>query len=129
MLLGSALGVASLAVLPRFSTPSKKQDPLKCFTPDLSETEKKLVVSNWPAYIDEDADGAPSTMTQFIKSSGIDVTYVADVNDNQEFFAKVAEPVGLMPANEARHVHADGLDGRPHDQHGLDSAAQQGEHP
>ena len=58
VLLGSALGVASLAVLPLFSTPGKQQDPLKCITPDLSETEKKLVVSNWPAYIDEDADEA-----------------------------------------------------------------------
>ena len=67
---------------------------MKCITPDLSETEKKLVISNWPAYIDEDADGAPSTLTQFMTATGIDVTYVADVNDNQEFFAKVSNQLG-----------------------------------
>ena len=74
VLVGSALGVASLATLPLFSTPGKQQDPMKCITPDLSETEKKLVISNWPAYIDEDADGAPSTLTQFMTATGIDVT-------------------------------------------------------
>ena len=94
VLLGSALGVASLAVLPLFSTPGKQQDPKSCITPDLSETEKKLVVSNWPAYIDEDADGVPSTMTEFMNETGIDVNYVADVNDNVEFFSKVQNQLG-----------------------------------
>ena len=63
-------------------------------TPDLSETEKKLVVSNWPAYIDEDDTDYESTMTLFMNETGIDVTYVADVNDNVEFFSKVQNQLG-----------------------------------
>ncbi len=94
VLVGSALGVASLAALPLFSTSGKQQDPLKCITPDLSESEKKLIVSNWPAYIDEDDDGYESTLTLFMNQTGIDVTYVADVNDNKEFYAKVANQLG-----------------------------------
>jgi spermidine/putrescine transport system substrate-binding protein len=94
VLLGGALGVASLATLPLFSTPGKQQNPLKCMAPDMSDTDKKLIISNWPAYIDEDDDGYESTMTQFMNKYGIDVTYVPDVNDNIEFFSKVVNQLG-----------------------------------
>ena len=57
VLVGGAVGVASLAALPLFSTPGKQQDPAKCMAPDMSDTDKKLVVSNWPEYIDTDDDG------------------------------------------------------------------------
>jgi spermidine/putrescine transport system substrate-binding protein len=86
--------VASLAVLPLFSTPDRKQDPTSCFAKDVSATDKKLIVSNWPEYIDEDADGYKSTMTVFGERYGIDVSYTADVNDNVEFFAKVVNQLG-----------------------------------
>jgi len=62
--------------------------------PDMSDTDKKLVVSNWPEYIDTDDDGYESTSTLFAKQYGIDLTYVADVNDNVEFFAKVVNQLG-----------------------------------
>jgi spermidine/putrescine transport system substrate-binding protein len=92
----TAFGVASLAVLPRFSTPDLKQDPTSCRATDRSATDKKLVVSNWPAYIDEDdpKNNVTSTLTDFQKRYGIDVNYVADVNDNNEFFAKVKNQLG-----------------------------------
>ena len=94
VLVGGAVGVASLATLPLFSTPGKQQDPAKCAAPDMSETDMKLVVSNWPEYIDVDEEGAPSTSTLFAEHYGIDLTYVADVNDNSEFFAKVVNQLG-----------------------------------
>ncbi|MFI2706406.1 spermidine/putrescine ABC transporter substrate-binding protein [Nocardioides sp. CER28] len=92
----TAFGVASLAVLPRFSTPDLKQDPTSCRATDRSATDKRLVVSNWPAYIDEDdpKNNVTSTLTDFQKRYGIDVNYVADVNDNNEFFAKVKNQLG-----------------------------------
>src|SRR5690606_12550182 len=51
---GIALGAASLGVLPLFGTPDRKQDPARCRTGDLSASDRRLVISNWPGYIDED---------------------------------------------------------------------------
>jgi len=93
-LLGGAVGIAGLAALPLFSTPGRQQNPLSCIAPDLSDTQKKLIISNWPAYIDEDDGAYVSTLTQFQKDKGLDVTYVADVNDNVEFFSKVVNQLG-----------------------------------
>ena len=88
-------GIGSAAVLPLFSSPSQVQDPLKCTTADLSAQVKKLIVSNWPAYIDVDPEkGQTTTMEDFEKRTGIDVTYTDDISDNAEFFAKVRNQLG-----------------------------------
>ncbi|MDN4478063.1 spermidine/putrescine ABC transporter substrate-binding protein [Demequina sp. SYSU T00039] len=65
-----------------------------CITTDLSDTEAKLNVSNWPEYIDEDDGDYLSTLTEFQQTSGIEVAYTPDVNDNVEFFAKVRNQLG-----------------------------------
>ena len=93
-------GIASLAVLPAFSTSDLKQDPTSCKAKDVSDINKKLIVSNWPEYIDEDADGYKSTMTLFTERTGIDVSYTADVNDNDEFFAKVKNQLGACQSTK-----------------------------
>jgi len=54
----------------------------------------RLVVSNWPAYIDtRPAHGSVvrPTVREFEADSGLRVSYNADVNDNQEFFDKVRD--------------------------------------
>lgn len=56
---------------------------------DKSDTDKTLVWSNWPLYIDEDDAGARTSLLAFEKQTGITVTYNDDVNDNNEFYAKV----------------------------------------
>lgn len=57
---------------------------------DLSDTEKTVNWANWPLYIDvDDKSGEYPTLTAFTKQSGITVNYTEDVNDNNEFFAKV----------------------------------------
>lgn len=56
---------------------------------DRSDTDKTVNWSNWPLYMDEDDAGNYPTLAAFEKQSGIDVTYTADVNDNNEFYAKV----------------------------------------
>ncbi|MFT4008538.1 MAG: spermidine/putrescine ABC transporter substrate-binding protein [Nocardioidaceae bacterium] len=110
---GIGLGAASLAVLPLFGTPDRKQDPSACTTKDLSESEKELVISNWPQYIDVDDDGYTSTLTQFEKQYGIDVTYTADVNDNNEFFAKVVNQLGsCQPSNRDMFMLTDWMAAR-----------------
>jgi spermidine/putrescine transport system substrate-binding protein len=46
-----------------------------------------LRISNWPLYIDE------KTVPEFSAATGISVEYNEDINDNNEFFAKIDEPL------------------------------------
>jgi spermidine/putrescine transport system substrate-binding protein len=71
--------------------PGTRQDPAACRATDRSTSDKKLVVSNWPLYIDvaEDDETKRPTLDAFSQQTGIDVTYTEDVNDNNEFFGKV----------------------------------------
>jgi spermidine/putrescine transport system substrate-binding protein len=57
---------------------------------DLSDTDKTLLWSTWPLYIDvDDETGERPTLKAFEEQNGITVTYTEDVNDNNEFYAKV----------------------------------------
>lgn len=57
---------------------------------DLSDTEKVANWSNWPLYIDIDEEtGKRPSLEAFQASTGVAVTYTEDVNDNNEFYAKV----------------------------------------
>ncbi len=100
LLIGGAVGLAGVGALTFFNTKGSGKAASGCISTDISATEKKLTISNWPQYLDEDKSGYVSTLTQFIKDTGIDVSYTADVNDNSEFFAKVVnqlkgcEPTG-----------------------------------
>ena len=87
---GAAFVGASLAALklPFFSVSGAQQDPATCFADDVSATDKKLIVSNWPAYIDP-IHKPGSTVSVFEQQTGISVQYTDDVNDNAEFYAKV----------------------------------------
>ncbi|MET0766190.1 MAG: spermidine/putrescine ABC transporter substrate-binding protein [Aeromicrobium sp.] len=95
----AALGVSAFA-LTRFDTPDREQDPTECTAKDVSETDKRLVFSNWPEYIDEDDGDYISTLTQFEKDTGIQVQYTADINDNNEFFAKVSNQLGSCSSSK-----------------------------
>jgi spermidine/putrescine transport system substrate-binding protein len=90
----AAFGLGSAAVLPLFGSPSQVQDPAKCKAPDLSASKKKLVVSNWPAYLDPAEKGKKNTLEDFEAATGITVSYTDDVSDNAEFFAKVRNQLG-----------------------------------
>lgn len=98
---GVAFAGVSLAALklPFFSTEGAQQDPAECFAKDVSETERKLTISNWPQYIDPRKKDT-STFQVFQDRTGISVTYNDDVNDNAEFYAKVrnqlsdCQPIG-----------------------------------
>ena len=49
---------------------------------------KRLVISNWPLYIDK------KEIPRFEKAQGgIEVKYIEDINDNTEFFGKVRQPL------------------------------------
>jgi spermidine/putrescine transport system substrate-binding protein len=92
---GVAFAGVSIAALklPFFSVDGFEQDPAECRAEDLSSTQKKLIVSNWPQYIDPRKDKG-STISVFEERTGIKVTYNDDVNDNSEFYAKVKNQLG-----------------------------------
>ncbi len=87
---GVAFAGVSIAALklPFFSTEGAQQDPATCVAEDLSATERELIISNWPQYIDP-RKKKTSTMSVFQERTGITVDYTDDINDNSEFYAKV----------------------------------------
>jgi spermidine/putrescine transport system substrate-binding protein len=87
---GAAFAGISIAALklPFFSTDGAQQDPAECRATDLSDSQRRLIISNWPQYIDED-EGDGTTLLTFEERTGISVNYNDDVNDNAEFYAKV----------------------------------------
>ncbi|WP_460839445.1 polyamine ABC transporter substrate-binding protein [Nocardioides marmoraquaticus] len=89
----SAFALGSAALLPLFGTDGASQDPASCRAPDVSARDRRLVVSNWPAYIDPPRQRG-STLRAFEADTGISVDYTDDVNDNAEFFAKVRNQLG-----------------------------------
>ncbi len=90
-LLATGGGLGALAGLAGCGTQGIQETEASCTSKDRSGTEKRLLFSNWPLYIDVD-EKDPSkrpTLDAFIAASGIQVTYTEDVNDNNEFFGKV----------------------------------------
>ncbi|MCW6004844.1 spermidine/putrescine ABC transporter substrate-binding protein [Micromonospora sp. CPCC 205371] len=90
-LMKGALVVAAGSSLAACGTEGTKQTEASCVSDDLSSTEKKLAFSNWPQYmdVDENDESKRPTLEAFQSSTGIQVTYTEDVNDNDEFFGKV----------------------------------------
>ena len=89
----SALAVTAGGLLVSCGTEGTTQSADTCQSTDRSESEKELVFSNWPLYIDEKGKIYP-TLEDFQAESGISVTYNTDVNDNNQFFAKVRNQLG-----------------------------------
>ncbi len=86
-----ALGLPSL--LAACGTDAQTQSAESCTSTDKSSSEPVLNFANWPEYIDVEGKTMPS-LAAFEKSSGIKVTYNAEVNDNNEFFGKVKDQLG-----------------------------------
>jgi spermidine/putrescine transport system substrate-binding protein len=102
-----ALAAAGGGLLSACGVEGAQQTAQSCPEKDLSAKQKTLHFSNWPLYIDEakvnrngDQVTIFPTLRQFEKQTGIDVSYVTDVNDNAEFFGVVrnqlaeCEPTG-----------------------------------
>ena len=89
----SAMALGGGGLLAACGTEGTQQTEESCRNTDVSDTEKELVFSNWPLYIDEDGKRLP-TLEDFEKQTGIDVDYNTDVNDNNQFFAKVRNQLG-----------------------------------
>ncbi len=86
-------GVAGLAACGSAGTNSAPGATTKAMVKaakDLSDTDKLVNWSNWPAYLDiDEKTKSHPTLTAFEKKTGIKVNYTEDYNDNDEFYAKV----------------------------------------
>lgn len=63
-----------------------------------SSSSKSIHISNWPTYI---GDGQK---TDFEKETGIKLTYTEDINDNDEYFAKISPLL-----NKDKSINRDGF--------------------
>lgn len=109
---GAVFAVGSLASLNLFNVPDAKQNPMDCMAKDLSNEQKQLIVSNWPAYIDP-IKKSTSTLQVFEQRTGISVSYTDDISDNSEFFAKVRNQLGAcQPIGRDIMILTDWMAGR-----------------
>ena len=85
---GGAAAAAALALGPSFLA-ACGSDATKSAGPAVTEgpASGSLRISNWPLYM---ADGF---VADFQKASGLTVDYKEDFNDNEQWFAKVKEPL------------------------------------
>ena len=88
------VGLSAAALkLPFFGVDGAQVEAASCIGKDISASDKRLVISNWPAYIDPRRKNS-STTSVFEDTTGITVDYTPDVNDNSEFYAKVKNQLG-----------------------------------
>ncbi|HEY6593438.1 MAG TPA: spermidine/putrescine ABC transporter substrate-binding protein, partial [Asanoa sp.] len=83
-------------------TKGTTQTEATCTSDDVSATEKKLVWSNWPLYIDVDEKDEKKhpTLNTFVTQTGIQVTYNEDINDNNEFFGKIRNQLAACQSTD-----------------------------
>jgi spermidine/putrescine transport system substrate-binding protein len=60
----------------------------------LQELKDEITVSNWPFYIDQNADATRfPTLEEFEKETGVKANYLEDINSNEEFFGEIQAPL------------------------------------
>ncbi|GAS87871.1 polyamine ABC transporter substrate-binding protein [Mycolicibacterium brisbanense] len=89
---GGAAAAAALVLGPSFlaacGSSNKASSPSSSAPPDDgTPASGNLRISNWPLYM------APGFVDAFQKASGLTVDYREDFNDNEQWFAKVKEPL------------------------------------
>jgi spermidine/putrescine transport system substrate-binding protein len=62
---------------------------------DQSDSDPTVKWANWPGYMDEDDEGNYPTLLAFSEQTGIAVDYLVEINDNNEYYAKVRDQLAL----------------------------------
>lgn len=89
----AACGIGSNSSTPTSSGTTGAPSPAP-ESEDFSDSEKLINFSNWPGYIDIARNNFPTTTIEdFTSETGIQVVYTEDINDSNEFFAKVRVPL------------------------------------
>jgi spermidine/putrescine transport system substrate-binding protein len=99
-LLGRGAAGASVLTLPGLLAACGGDDGIKApaktqTTAEIKRELKKTInFSNWPLYIDVDEKTKKRpTLDAFEKKFGVNVKYVEDINDNQQYFGKIQGPL------------------------------------
>ena len=95
----STAGAGAAALALAACSPTSGEAPTAA--EDISDTDKTLVWSNWPSYIDEDDAGDYPTLVRFTEQTGIDVTYKIDIDDNNTYYGTIKDQLSLGKATGA----------------------------
>jgi len=90
MLAGTGAGATALALAACSTGPGDVTTAV-----DNSADDPTLNWANWSFYIDEDEEGGYPTLGKFQEETGIAVTYLIEVDDNNSYFAKVRDQLAL----------------------------------
>jgi spermidine/putrescine transport system substrate-binding protein len=86
---GAALSLPSLLAACGGSGISGQSNAGGASTEVKQQLADRLTISNWPLYIDIDEKTKKRpTVDDFTKATGVNVRYIEDVNDNEEWFGK-----------------------------------------
>ncbi len=91
MLAGAGASAAALALAACAPQNSAAPTPAE----DVSDSDKTLTWSNWPAYIDQDDSGNYPTLVRFHDETGIKVTYKVDIDDNNTYYGTIKDQLAL----------------------------------
>ena len=97
LLQGAGIGATALALAACAPAGGSAPKPAA----DVSDTDKTLTWSNWPAYIDEDDAGGYPSLINFESSLGISVEYKVDIDDNNTYYGTVKDQLALGQATGA----------------------------
>ncbi|MCU1439918.1 MAG: spermidine/putrescine transporter substrate-binding protein [Rhodoglobus sp.] len=97
LLQGAGIGATAMALAACAPSGSSAPKPAD----DISDSDKTLTWSNWPAYIDEDDDGNYPTLMRFTEQTGIEVEYKVDIDDNNTYYGTIKDQLALGQATGA----------------------------
>jgi spermidine/putrescine transport system substrate-binding protein len=97
LLQGAGIGAGALALAACAPSGASAPKPAE----DVSDTDRTLTWSNWPAYIDEDDDGNYPTLVAFEDQTGIKVEYKIDIDDNNTYYGTIKDQLALGQATGA----------------------------
>ena len=86
MPVAALLALAAIAAGCGTDEPSAGADADKAPVAKKGPVSGELTISQWPLYIDP---GKRGTVAEFEKKTGVDVKYVEEINDNDQFFGKL----------------------------------------
>ena len=96
--------------------------------PTCRPSEKELIFSNWPLYIDPRQGSRPPTLAEFQQADRHQGHLQRRRQRQRRVLRQGHEPARRLPADRPRHLRADRLDGGPDDRARLDPEARPREH-
>jgi spermidine/putrescine transport system substrate-binding protein len=84
--------LGTMALLAACGVEAQRREEGDRLEPLPAEPAGQLTMANWPLYIDKGPTGSP-TVKGFEQEFGIDMKYDVVINDNEEFFGTIREPL------------------------------------